>query len=73
MTEWVLVVTIIWAIGHEEPDWAEDNMMWPMPNHEVCVQTATKLFPQSAGNQIQIATCVKRGSPPSEWSFPTQE
>lgn len=69
MTEWVLVVTIIWAIGYKEPDWADNNMMWPMPSHEVCIATAKKLFPHTAGNQIQFATCIKRGPPPGEWSM----
>jgi len=72
MTEWVLVVTIVWAIGYEEPDWVE-SMAWPMPSHEVCIDTATKLFPKEGGNQIQIATCVKREPPTSEWSFKPQE
>ena len=71
MTEWVLVVNLIYAIGYAQPE-MPDSMSWPMPSHAVCIDVATKLFPQRGGNQIQIATCVEKHPEPSAWGLPKE-
>ena len=60
MTEWVLVLTLTWAIGHEDSDYPP-NMVWLMPDHETCLTVLeTSPWPRIVGNQLQYAECVER-------------
>ena len=60
MTEWVLVVTAIYAIGFEDEN-LPTRYSFPMPNKAVCYQLE-KMFPIYDGGVFQIARCSGRWS-----------
>ena len=60
MTEWVLVVTIIWAVGLEHnADSQATGYKFRMPSKEVCLEAKTKEFPSytSGDRAILVAEC----------------
>jgi hypothetical protein len=68
MTEWVLVVTAIYAIGFEDEN-LPTRYSFPMEQGQ-CLYLVDKIFPIYDGGVFQIARCVAKPPKPSEWECP---